>query len=132
MILVVAGSRHFGARRSPEEDFICRKLDELTRLLDKNFLEVVQGGCKGVDMIAQDWAWRNKCTYTTFHPNWERYGKAAGPKRNQEMAEYAGKFRGSVLVAFWDGESKGTADMIEQAELYGIQVRIIQIPKKGD
>jgi hypothetical protein len=51
-------------------------------------------------------------------PEYERHGPKLAPiMRNREIAEGC-----SVLVAFWDGESRGTADAIEQARQRGRQV----------
>ena len=48
---------------------------------------------------------------STSPADWDLDGKSAGFKRNVKMAEYA-----DALVAFWDGESKGTKHMIETAK----------------
>ena len=45
--------------------------------------------------------------YCGLGPDWDKYGKSAGYIRNTEMAE-----AGDILVAFWDGKSKGTEHMI--------------------
>lgn len=44
-----------------------------------------------------------------FRPNWDRFGRAAGMYRNSEMASYA-----EAGIILWDGESKGTLDMIHK------------------
>ena len=54
-----------------------------------------------------------------FPADWDLEGKSAGFKRNVKMAEYA-----DALVAFWDGESKGTKHMIEIAKEKGLDIRI--------
>ena len=72
--------------------------------------EVVCGGAKGVDSLGKQWAEEHQVPVTMFPANWEKYGKSAGPKRNQEMAEYA-----EALIAVWDGKSRGTKSMIDLA-----------------
>ena len=57
-----------------------------------------------------------------FKPNWVMYHKSAGIRRNKEMAEYA-----DALIAFWDGKSNGTKNMIEEAKLKGLLVRVIMV-----
>jgi len=54
-----------------------------------------------------------------FSADWSKYGKSAGYKRNKQMALYA-----DVLIAFWDGNSKGTKLMIELAKEYKFKTRI--------
>lgn len=81
--------------------------------------EIVSGGADGVDTLGEQWAEDNDCPVTTFEPDWEDHGKAAGPIRNAEMAEY-----GDMLVAIWDGESRGTKDMIDKALDGGLEVHV--------
>lgn len=83
--------------------------------------EIVTGGARGVDQAGKEWAERYDCEYTEFQPEWDVAGRAAGPQRNAEMAEYADK-----LVAIWDGESSGTLNMIEQGLEYGLDIFVVQ------
>jgi hypothetical protein len=55
-----------------------------------------------------------------YKADFKTYGKAGGPIRNREMAEEA-----DALIAFWDGQSRGTKDMIEVAKKKGLKVRVI-------
>lgn len=84
--------------------------------------EVVNGGCWGVDMAGVTWAERYSILIKTFPPDWTRYGKSAGPIRNEQMAEYA-----DALLAIWDGESKGTFDMIKKADKHGLEMLVITV-----
>ena len=68
--------------------------------------EIIEGGAKGVDKYAADYATVNQIPLKTFHADWDKHGKAAGPIRNREMAEYA-----DALLLIWDGESKGSFNM---------------------
>ena len=70
--------------------------------------EVVSGCARGVDTLALEIANDLKISTAEFPADWDRYGKTAGFKRNMKMAEYA-----DVLLAIWDGESKGTKHMID-------------------
>lgn len=71
--------------------------------------EVVSGGARGVDQMGEAWARAQGIPVRQFLPDWDTYGRAAGPRRNGEMAAYA-----DALVAIWDGRSRGTLNMIEQ------------------
>ena len=79
--------------------------------------EVVSGGARGVDKLADKWASDNAIPVKVFESDWERYGKAAGPIRNKMMAEYA-----DALIAIWDGKSRGTKNIISTAEKLGLSV----------
>jgi hypothetical protein len=76
--------------------------------------EVVSGGARGVDRCGELWADFHGIPLRRFPANWTRWGKAAGIYRNADMAEY-----GDALVAFWDGESSGTLDMIDKMRRMG-------------
>lgn len=80
---------------------------------------VVSGTCRGVDKLAEDWAFFYGIPVKPFKPDWKKYGKYAGPKRNADMAEYA-----DALIAVWDGESRGTKDMINKAKEFGLKTHI--------
>lgn len=77
--------------------------------------EVVSGGARGADTYGERWTDKVK----RFPADWDKHGRAAGPIRNQAMAEYA-----DALIAVWDGESKGTRDMISRARARGLKVFI--------
>lgn len=60
--------------------------------------------------------------YEVFRADWDKHGKAAGPIRNQEMLDNG---KADALVAFWDGKSPGTKDMIRRAKRKGIKVKVV-------
>jgi len=82
--------------------------------------EVVSGCATGVDSIGERWARANGIPIRRFPADWSQHGKAAGPIRNRQMAEYA-----DALIAFWDRKSKGTKNMIETANRNNLKVYII-------
>lgn len=112
--VIVAGSRTF------RNYMILRdELDELLAKLDDPI--IVSGGAEGADKLGEQYAFENWLEKRVFHyPKGE--GKSGGPIRNAEMAKYA-----DCLIAFWDGRSPGTRDMIETAKAQGLQVRIVRI-----
>ena len=59
---------------------------------------------------AEEYAAERGLKVKLYPAEWARYGKAAGPKRNNQMAKDA-----SAVIAFWDGRSKGTKNMIDTA-----------------
>ena len=60
---------------------------------------------------------------TLFPAEWNTYGKAAGPIRNRQMAEYAAP--DGYCVVFWDGKSRGSQNIITEARKAGIKTKIV-------
>lgn len=81
--------------------------------------EVVSGMAPGVDTLAIQYATENNLPLAEFHADWKKYGKSAGPIRNRQMADYA-----HALIAIWDGESRGTKNMIEEANKRNLHVYV--------
>ena len=83
--------------------------------------EVVSGGDKGVDYMGEYWAKEKGLKSKVFPADWDRLGKRAGHERNKKMADYA-----DGLIAFWNGYSKGTKDMIKLANYYQLEGYVIR------
>jgi len=82
--------------------------------------EVVSGCATGIDSLGERWAKANGIPIRRFPADWSQHGKAAGPIRNRQMADYA-----DALIAFWDRKSKGTKKMIETAKRNKSKVHIV-------
>lgn len=82
--------------------------------------EIVSGGARGVDACAAEYARYNGIKLTEFLPDYKRYGRAAPIVRNREIVDYA-----DLVVAFWNGRSKGTLSVIKYAEKVGKECRVI-------
>ena len=76
-----------------------------------HFNEIISGGAKGADSLGAKFAKDYKIKLTTFKPEWKKYGKSAGFIRNQTIVDNC-----DIVLAFWDGESRGTADTIGKAK----------------
>ena len=96
------------------------KVSAYILLLDPDDTEIVSGDAKGADALAENYAAEYHYPYKQFRADWERWGKPAGPIRNREMAAY-----GTHLIAFWDGQSPGTKNMIEEATSVGLKIRVV-------
>ena len=96
----------------------------LSALAESGFTptEIVSGMASGVDTLAVQYAQENNLPLQQFWAEWNFYGKSAGPIRNRKMAEY-----GDALIAIWDGESRGTKNMIEEATKRNLQVYVKRI-----
>lgn len=81
--------------------------------------QVISGMAQGVDLIAWQWAGQHKIDRVAMPAEWDINGRSAGFIRNSEMAEVA-----DALIAVWDGQSKGTAHMIQQAMRKNLRIYI--------
>ncbi len=90
----------------------------LWRIHDKKPISlVIEGGAKGADRSAHDWAEHVGVPTIRFRADWKRLGPAAGPIRNQRMLDEG---KPDLVVAFPGG--KGTANMKELAKKAGVEV----------
>lgn len=81
--------------------------------------EVVSGCARGVDRLGERYGRGNDIPITKFPAEWDRLGKSAGFRRNEEMAKYA-----DAAVILWDGTSKGTGHMVDYATKLGLKVHV--------
>lgn len=110
--VIIAGGRDFDDFRTLSE--VCMRI-----LQNKENVEVVSGMANGADKLGEQFARFMGYPIKQFPANWDEIGKSAGYKRNKEMTEYA-----DALIAFWDGNSKGTKHMIDLAKKMNLKVRI--------
>lgn len=82
-------------------------------------IQIVSGGASGADALGERYAREKGYSLKRFPADWNQYGRSAGPKRNRQMAQYA-----DALIAFWDGVSRGTKNMIDEANAGGLLVRV--------
>lgn len=105
-----------GSRSALMEGAICLAL---ARLPDGSV--VIHGGANGPDSQAGACARRLGFEEIVEPADWKRYGRAAGPIRNQRMLDL---HKPDKVLAFWDGTSAGTRDMIRRAKKAGIPVEV--------
>ena len=92
---------------------------------EQRFVRLIHGAANGADAIAAREAKRlgwDVVQYPVQPEDWRRFGRRAGPMRNRTMLRSTPTF----VVAFWDGESHGTADAIEVARQMGIRVEVFR------
>ena len=82
---------------------------------------MVSGGAKGADKLGEKWAKEKNKEVLIFYPEWEKYGKSAGFKRNKDIIENS-----DIVFAFWDGQSKGTQSSIELSKKLNKELKIIK------
>jgi hypothetical protein len=82
---------------------------------------LVSGGAMGADSLGEQYAKLNKIPTKIFYPDWQTYGRKAGFLRNTDIINES-----ELIVAFWDGKSKGTLDSIKKAEELNKKILIIK------
>jgi len=87
---------------------------------------VVSGGAGGPDKWAARFAHERGLEVCVHYAAWDTYGKAAGPMRNARLVRDVDK-----LIAFWDGESRGTSDVVAKAEAAGKPVTVIRASRNS-
>jgi hypothetical protein len=126
--IIIAGSRSFY-----DYDFAKEKIDEVIAKYPNSSVEIISGGAKGADSLGIQYAQEHDIELTVYYAQWANYGKSAGFIRNTQMAQWA-KERGSkgILIAFWDGESRGTSHMVNIAKKKKIKTYIFYPGKEFD
>lgn len=112
MNIIIAGGRDFN-----DYKLLCEKLDFLFQNIKP---VIVCGEAKGADSLGRRYAKEHGLEILSFPAEWNKYGKSAGYRRNEEMGKAA-----DGLVAFWDGKSKGTKHMIDYMHKLGKKVKIV-------
>lgn len=102
-------------------------VDNLEDYLPEDVTEIVTGGAKGVDTCAEEYALAHNIKLTKFLPEYSKYRKSAPLKRNIQIIEYS-----DLVLAFWDGSSRGTKYVIDNCNKLDTTVKIIYYEKKDE
>lgn len=114
--VIIAGTRDF-----TDYELLCKKCDTIlsSKKMDYNII-IVSGTARGADRLGERYARERGYRIERYPADWDRDGNSAGPIRNAKMADNA-----HALIAFWDGRSRGTKNMIDTAKAKGLMVRTI-------
>lgn len=122
--LIIAGGRDFS-----DKVRFYRSMNEYVTELNQQGIEIATVVCgtrwtpgtkpRGADEFGDFWAQENGIPVKYFEADWNRYGRSAGPRRNQEMGDY-----GDQAIVFWDGESRGSKNMIDIMRRLGKSVKV--------
>lgn len=118
MKVIVAGSRTI-----TNYNLVKNAIDE-ARQTGLNITTIIDGTARGVDSLASRYAVEHGIDNIRMAADWKRFGKVAGRKRNELMAE-----NGDALIAIWDGTSTGTKHMLECAKARNLQIVTVITPR---
>lgn len=126
--IIVAGGRDF-KDYNLLSDTIMQYLEVMddTGIVDNpKQVKFISGAARGADSLGEQFAYTWDYEVIRFVADWDVHGKSAGYRRNAEMAKFASEEgHTGVLIAFWDGRSKGTKHMIDLAKRYGLDVHVV-------
>ena len=94
-------------------------VENLEDYLPKDTTEIVSGGARGVDTSAREYALKHGLKLTEYLPEYGKYGRGAPLRRNIAIIEHA-----DLVLAFWDGISKGTKYVIDNCKKRNIPVQV--------
>ena len=95
------------------------RVTNLEKYLPPDTTEIVSGGAKGIDTCAKEYALTHNIKLTEFLPDYKQFGRVAPLKRNLQIIEYA-----DIVLAFWDGKSRGTKYVIDNCRKTGVEVKV--------
>ena len=93
---------------------------DLSEYIPRETELIISGGGKGIDSIAEEYADKHKISKLIIRPQYNKYKKAAPLKRNEIMVELA-----DIVIAVWDGKSRGTAYTVDYAKKQNKEVILV-------
>lgn len=88
---------------------------------------IISGGAKGIDTLAEKFADSKGIKKLIIKPNYEKYGRAAPHIRNRDIVNNA-----DLVIALWDGKSKGTMNTVEYAQKCGKKVKLHELKNEEE
>lgn len=117
--VIIAGGRDFS-----NYELLCRKCDQF--FCNTRPSAIISGMARGADSLGVRYAEEHNIPVLEFPAMWNKLGKRAGMIRNIQMLDAA-----DAVVAFWDGQSKGTGHMISETKKRGLPIRVVSYKKGG-
>jgi hypothetical protein len=113
MKILICGSRDWTDYKKIENEILNQNINNLV---------LITGGARGADNIAESIAKKLNIENKIYYAEWNKYGNAAGPIRNEKMIK---EEKPNLIIAFQKNHSKGTQDTINRGNKYKIPVKII-------
>ena len=117
MKIGIVGSRNF-----KDYNILSEKLEHIK----PEIKVVISGGAPGADRLAEKWAKEHGKSLTVYPADWLTYGKSAGYIRNADIVKNSDK-----IIAFWDGESKGTKHTINLCKKNNKECEVVLVSARN-
>ena len=117
MNIAIIGSRNFNDYTTIENTLL-----EFISTEKPSDIKIVSGGAIGADSLGKQFAVKHNLLHTEFLPDWKKFGRGAGIRRNTIIIENS-----EVIFAFWDMKSKGTSDSITKVRKMDKRVIIVEV-----
>lgn len=114
--VIIAGCRDFA-----DYELLKEKCDFYLQNQKPENVVIVSGHASGADALGERYAQERGLQLETYPADWKAHGRAAGPIRNAQMASVA-----RTLIAFWDGKSRGTKNIIDTTTKRGLKVAVVR------
>lgn len=96
---------------------------DISAYMPENVTEIISGGAKGIDTLAEEYADKHKLSKHIIRPEYQKYPRKSAPIiRNKLIVDQC-----DTLLAFWDKQSKGTLSTIQYANKVGKKVKIVEL-----
>lgn len=102
-----------GSRTITNYNLVCNAIQESKFNVD----EIICGMANGVDFLGRRYGIESRISVVEMPANWDKFGKSAGYRRNEDMAKIA-----THLILVWDGKSKGSGHMLDLAKKYSLTI----------
>ena len=110
--ILIGGGRNFN-----DYEYLEKSVDEFISetFPDEKEITIISGAARGADRLGEAYSLARKYNLERYPADWDKYGKSAGFRRNEDMVKIA-----DAAIMFWDGSSHGTKHAIEISREKGI------------
>ena len=95
---------------------------DLQKHIPKETTLILTGGADGIDLLAEKYADQNHLSKLILRPQYNRYGRGAPLKRNEQLVELC-----DMALIVWDGQSRGTKYTLNYAKKIGKPIILITV-----
>lgn len=126
--IIIAGSREFNNFDILDKESvkIIKQFKSEGYNTSRSNITIVSGTARGADRLGEEFAHHYGLYLHQFPAQWNLHGRVAGYIRNKDMTRYASDSELGILIAFWDGTSKGTKHMIDLANQFELKVFVVK------